>query len=143
MAASSRSSNVEGNVFASLEERAAALKHDLGKYVAWFSTNVTAWDPPSEDALEALRSDVLRTRTCDGRAEPCWDVWERLTGDLPRPLAQPELRRVEQAVLGLEAMAPHLKAGTVSSADVAQIRGAQAIIREQLRLFQRRLREEG
>ena len=44
----------------------AALKHDLGKYVAWMSANLdeACWRGPVRDELiDALSRDLLRTRT--------------------------------------------------------------------------------
>ena len=48
-----------------LRERAAALKHDLGKYVAWTSANLEddVWDGPVRPELvDALRRDVQVAR---------------------------------------------------------------------------------
>ena len=69
------------NASDSLLETVAALKHDLGKYVAWTSANLTdeAWaDPVSDELIGALRGDILETRKGrDGVHESAWEVWGR------------------------------------------------------------------
>ena len=76
----------------------AALKHDLGKYVAWMSANLDeeCWQGPVRDELiDALERDLLRTRTpADGPPEPAWAVWQRLGGALPTPWKHPELHDI-------------------------------------------------
>ncbi|MEZ4427559.1 MAG: hypothetical protein R3A51_07725 [Nannocystaceae bacterium] len=125
-------------------ERVAALKHDLGKYVAWMSANfpADAWEPPLEDAvLDALQRDLLATRRrADGTPEAAWEVWERLSGDLERPLAD-ELARVADAVSALRSIEPSLRArDRAALADHAPaIQEAQRTIRDELRALQRRL----
>src|SRR5690606_36796379 len=65
----------------SLLETVAALKHDLGKYVAWTSANLAdeAWSAPVGDELVgALRADILETRKAkDGSHEAACEVWSR------------------------------------------------------------------
>lgn len=131
----------------SLRERVAALKHDLGKYVAWTSANLEedAWTGPVEERLlDALRGDLLETRKRGEDAETAWDVWARLTDDLPRPLSIDELAVVEEAVGTLRAAEPALRAG--DRAAVAKLRGevreAQMRIRQQLSALNRRLTRE-
>lgn len=130
----------------SLLERAAALKHDLGKYVAWRSINFddAAWTGPLDDALlEALQADLLRTRTRTRSQgdQAAWEVFEGHTEDLPVPLPEPELRRVAAAVAVLRAHEPALRAADreVLAPARAAIRGAQLEIREALRDLHRRL----
>jgi hypothetical protein len=130
-----------------MRERVAALKHDLGKYVAWTSANLDeeAWTGPVGDTLlEALRGDLLETRKREDGAEAAWDVWVRLTDDLPRPLDIEELAAVERAVATLRAAAPALRAGDHGA--LAEIRGdvreAQLRIRQELSALNRRLARE-
>jgi hypothetical protein len=123
-----------------LRELVAALKHDLGKYVAWRSANLdeAAWTGPlPAELVEALRADVLRTRG----EEPAWDVWRRLTAALPRPLPEPELVAVERAVEVLRANEAALRDHDTRALTAArgEIRAAQQRIREELRELQRRL----
>ncbi len=130
-----------------LRECVAALKHDLGKYVAWTSANLedADWNGPVSPALlGALRRDLLATRTHDGREEPAWDVWTRLTSELERPLSIPELLDVENAVVVLQAAAPGLESGHESEllSRRGDIRKAQLLIRERLRDLHRRLAGE-
>ncbi len=125
-------------------ERAAALKHDLGKYVAWQSANFDddAWDGPLADGLrDALRSDILATRQHAGQQQPAWDVWSSHVADLPQPLPEPELRTVDAAVEVLRAHAAALEAtdGQALAAARPQIRAAQLEIRSALRTLHRRL----
>ena len=130
-----------------MRERAAALKHDLGKSVAWRSANFPdqAWTGPLSDELaEALRADLLATRSGPAGRETAWDVWARLTSDLPRPLAQPELVAVERAVEALRGFEPALRADDLEALAAArdQIRAAQTNIRAALRDFHRRMLRE-
>jgi hypothetical protein len=127
-----------------MRERAAALKHDLGKYVAWRSANLAeeAWSGPvTDELLEALRADLLSTRKAGAQRESAWEVWSRLSEDLPRPLSEPELVAVERAVQALHAYAPALEQGDreAIAAGRQTIRSAQASIREALRDFHRRM----
>lgn len=125
-----------------LRERVSALKHDLGKYVAWTSANLPdeAWEA-GEEIVDALVGDLLRTRTREDGVEAAWEVWERLTADLPRPLREPELRAVEEAVSLLRTLEPALRGrdGATLRARAADIRAAQGTIRSQLRALHARL----
>ncbi len=126
-------------------ERAAALKHDLGKYVAWISANFPddAWsDPFDPELMAALERDILATRKPkQGPAEAAWDVWARLTKGLPRPFCEPELQRVAAAVEVLKQAEQPLRQRALE--DIARlgpaIRAAQQEIRAQLRAYHRRL----
>jgi hypothetical protein len=127
-----------------MQERAAALKHDLGKYVAWRSANFddAAWSGPLDDALlDALRDDLLRTRQRPSGDEAAWDVWLAHTHDLPEPLPEPELRRVAAAVAVLRSHEQALRAPDRVALAKARpaIRAAQADIRAALRDLHRRL----
>lgn len=130
-----------------LREIVAALKHDLGKYVAWRSVNLddAAWTGPVQPMLiECLQADVLRTRTGPGGDRPAWEVFAALVAPLPRPLPEPELRVVETAVARLCEAGPLLVAGGAEdiAAVRADIRAAQATIRAQLAALHRRLLAE-
>lgn len=126
-------------------ERVAALKHDLGKYVAWMSANLgdDHWQGPISDELfEALRRDLLRTRTAaDGAPEAAWEVWARLSVDWPRPPPAPELVQVEASVAALRAVEPALRSGDRAAVAAARpaIRSAQQAIRAALQQLHRRL----
>lgn len=122
-----------------LRELAAALKHDLGKYVAWRSANFeeTAWVGELDRGLvEALQADILSTR---GDA-PAWAVWERHTSGLARPFAEPELEAVDRAVASLRGCEDALRSGDAARIAAAgpTIRDAQRVIREELRALHRR-----
>lgn len=122
----------------------AALKHDLGKYVAWRSANLddASWRAMDDELVEALRADILETRKREDETEPAWDVWARLTEGLARPFEHEELRRVDAAVERLEAHADALRRGDrVRLAEAApDLRDAQLAIRTALRDLQRSLR---
>lgn len=127
-----------------MQERAAALKHDLGKYVAWRSANFddAAWSGPLDDALvEALRDDLLGTRQRPDGDQAAWEVWAAHTHDLPQPLPEPELRAVAAAVAVLQAHEPALRVRDRAALAHARpaIRKAQADIRAALRDLHRRL----
>jgi hypothetical protein len=127
-----------------MRERAAALKHDLGKYVAWRSVNLgeDAWTGPlTDDLVDALRADLLATRSAGDRHESAWQVWARLSADLPRPLPEPELVVVERAVEDLRGFEQALREGDRETLTAGRetIRAAQARIREALRDFHRRM----
>jgi len=130
----------------SLIERIAALKHDLGKYVAWASANLDeeAWSGPLHDELiDALRGDLLETRKLPDRSDTAWEVWAAHRVDLPDPLV-PELERVADAVAVLEHAGPALRERDRESIarDRADIRRAQQDIRNSLRDLHRRLLRE-
>ncbi|MCX4239355.1 hypothetical protein [Paraliomyxa miuraensis] len=132
----------------SLLERAAALKHDLGKYVAWRCANFDddAWTGPMTDALvEALQADLLRTRETPQGDLTAWEVFEAHTADLPAPLPEPELRTVAAAVQVLREQEPALRAGDRGRLAAARpaLRQAQHEIRSALRDLHRRLMREG
>jgi len=127
-------------------ELAAALKHDLGKYVAWRSANLgdAAWRAPVEPStLEALQADVLRTRTAASGDEPAWALFERLARDWPRPWPA-ELDAVERAVAVLHGHEHALETGDARalSPALADIRAAQQTIRSELAALVRRLARE-
>lgn len=134
---------------AELVEQVAALKHDLGKYVAWMSANLgdDHWHGPLRDELlGALTRDLLRTRSTEGGGhESAWAVWQRFAGAWPRPLPEPELVTVEAAVEVLRSFEPALRAGdraAIASARPA-IRAAQQTIRGELQQLSRRLQRRG
>lgn len=129
-----------------LRERAAALKHDLGKYVAFQSVNLgdDDWEGPVGDLLvKVLQADLLRTRSGPDGDEAASEVWQRLTADLPRPWPAPELAEVEAA------LGPIARAEAALREDdreaLAEVRGAvrdaQLRIRKALSALVRRLRE--
>ena len=125
-------------------ERIAALKHDLGKSVAWRSVNLgeDAWTgPPSDALMDALCADVLATRSTNDGDLAAWDVFDVLTRDVPRPWPAAELARVAAAVECLQSHADALVArdrDAVASARES-IREAQATIRRELAALHRRL----
>ena len=130
---------------ADFPEQVAALKHDLGKYVAWMSANLAeeCWQGPvPRELINALRRDILRTRiAADGTSEAAWDLWARFSADWPRPLPAPELVEVEAAVEVLRAHEAALVAGDgdLIAAARSQIRAAQQAIRAGLQQLHRRL----
>jgi hypothetical protein len=132
-----------------LVEQVAALKHDLGKYVAWMSANLgdDHWHGPLRDELfDALTRDLLRTRsTADGGHESAWDVWQRFAAGWSRPLPEPELATVEAAVEVLRSFEPALRAGDRAAIAAARpaIRAAQQTIRGELQQLSRRLQRRG
>ncbi|PRQ03710.1 hypothetical protein ENSA5_13320 [Enhygromyxa salina] len=127
-------------------EQVAALKHDLGKYVAWTSANLddALWDGPvADELLAALRADLLETRKHGERREAAWEVWRAHHDQLPRPL-EPELEAVACAVELLEGVGSALTQGDreTIARERTKIRSAQQSIRSQLRNLHRRLLRE-
>jgi hypothetical protein len=135
----------------SLIERVAALKHDLGKYVAWTSANLEerVWTGPLDDEwIDALRADLLETRKSGDRRDAAWEVWAAHRVGLPEPL-EPELQVVAAAVAVLEPIGPVLRESVLGenqretlARERANIRAAQQDIRNALRDLHRRLLQE-
>ena len=121
-------------------ELVAALKHDLGKYVAWRSVNFDeqAWTGPlGDDLLQALQDDILRTHA----ERPAWQVWQRHVQSLQGAFVEPELQEVADAVGVLERHGAALRDADREAVAAArpEIRQAQSIIRARLRDLHRRL----
>lgn len=129
-----------------LLEQVAALKHDLGKYVAWTSANLedAVWTGPVGDELvSALCADLLATRTHGESKEAAWEVWRSHRASLPEAL-EPELAAVEVAVAVLEDAGTCLRLDDreALAAKRSAVREAQMTIRAQLRGLHRRLLRE-
>jgi hypothetical protein len=129
-----------------LLEQVAALKHDLGKYVAWTSANLdeALWvGPVGDELIAALRADLLETRRHGEACEPAWEVWRSHESALPRPL-EPELAAVRGAVATLEQVGTALAHADreAIARERGNIRAAQQDIRQQLRALHRRLLRE-
>jgi hypothetical protein len=121
----------------SLIERVAALKHDLGKYVAWTSANLEerVWTGPLDDEwIDALRADLLETRKSGDRRDAAWEVWAAHRVGLPEPL-EPIGPVLRESVLGENQR-------ETLARERANIRAAQQDIRNALRDLHRRLLQE-
>jgi hypothetical protein len=134
---------VEPSDLDALIERVGAIKHDLGKYVAWTSANLddALWQGPLHDELiDALRADLLETRKLADRSEPAWVVWAGHRAALPVPL-EPELEFVAAAVARLEQLEPALRERDREALAAARplVRSAQQDIRKALLDLHRRL----
>jgi len=134
---------VPAPIQAELLEQVAALKHDLGKYVAWTSANLddALWEGPLGDELmSALRADLLETRKHGDFREAAWEVWRSYELALPRPF-EPELQAVAEAVAELERVGVALVAEDRLAISEARprIRSAQQSIRRHLLELHRRL----
>jgi hypothetical protein len=129
-----------------MREWAAALKHDLGKYVAWRSANLSdaAWSGALDDlAAASLRADILATREVGGTQESAWALFDRLTQPWPRPWPR-ELEAVAAAVDLLRGYGAVLVADDRAAIAAARgdIRSAQQTIRAELASLHRRLMRE-
>ena len=132
-----------------LLEQVAALKHDLGKYVAWTSANLdnAVWEGPApqriDELVAALRADLLETRKHGDHCESAWEVWRAHLEQLPHPL-EPELEAVSHAVAELERVGKALVEGDIETIvrERGSIRAAQQDIRQQLLNLHRRLLRE-
>lgn len=87
-----------------LVERLGAIRHDLGKYVA-FELRFVGLDASSEELRQALRADLLATmrrRTQDGGeiVEAAWVLWRRLRPDVLSE--DPDVQAIDQAMSVLE-----------------------------------------
>lgn len=130
---------------ARVREVIAALKHDLGKYVAWRSVNLPAdaWEGPVLATwIDSVRADVLATRSSSEGAEPAWEVFAAHARELPPPWPA-ELAAVAEAVDALRAAEPALRSGDAAALATHRpaIRAAQQTIRSQLAALHRRLLE--
>ncbi len=130
---------------ARVREVVAALKHDLGKYVAWRSVNLPpeAWEGPLDPVwLENVRADVLATRSGPGGAQAAWEVFATHAEGLAEPWPA-ELRSVADAVAVLRGAEMCLRTGDEASLMACRgaIRSAQQTIRGQLAALHRRLLE--
>lgn len=87
-----------------LVECLGAIRHDLGKYMA-FELRFVGLDAPSEALRRALNTDLLATmrrRTEDGGeiVESAWVLWRRLR---PEALSDdPDVRSIDRAMSVLE-----------------------------------------
>jgi hypothetical protein len=132
-----------------LLEQVAALKHDLGKYVAWTSANLddAVWEGPApqriDELVTALRADLLETRKHGDHCESAWQVWRAHLEQLPHPL-EPELEAVAHAIAELERVGPALAENDRETIirERGSIRAAQQDIRQQLLNLHRRLLRE-
>lgn len=128
----------------SLRERVAALKHDLGKYVAWQSVNLdqSVWTGPVTDTLiDALRADILATKKATDGPRPAWVVWDEHAQDLAAPWDPPELGAVADAVQVLRDAELALRERDLAAIGErrAAIRQAQLSIRKALSVAHRTL----
>ena len=129
-----------------LRELAAALKHDLGKYVAWRSVNLpeASWTGDLDElAAQSIRADLLATHQREGHPESAWALFDRLIGPWPRPWPA-ELEATALAVATLRELAVPLGSDdrVVIAAARGAIRKAQATIRAELAALGRRLGRE-
>ncbi len=126
--------------------RVDGLRHDLGKYVAWISANLpdeAFGPPPSDEAVAALRADVLATRRDrSGRPLAAWEVYERWVTGLGDERVLAALAPVARAVDTLRAAGPALAGEDEAAlaAHIPAIRAAQRVIRTKLRALSRSLR---
>ena len=101
---------MRGEFTPDLVDRIQALKHDLGKYVAWRSANLSEeeWTAASDIATDSVRRDVLRTKTtAAGEVLPAWEVLSsalKTFSPLERAAASPELDRVCEQVGALRGL---------------------------------------
>lgn len=129
-----------------LREWAAALKHDLGKYVAWRSANLpdAAWTGALDElTAQSIRADILATREGADGVEPAWSLFDRLTTRWPHPWPA-ELQAVAAAVAVLRDLSAVLgdndRAALASAR--SSIHAAQSTIRAELAALHRRLGRE-
>ena len=133
-----------------LVDRICALKHDLGKYVAWRSANLTEeeWRDAGPEAQAAVRNDILRTKTLgDGTELSAWMVLRMSLdafSDHERTVASPELNLVCRNVEVLESLEGDIVSGdaVVHQEIQTRLRQAQAEIRNSLSALVRRARQE-
>lgn len=117
-----------------LEEAAARARHDLGKYVA-FQTRWTGVDAPPEALREALRADLLRTRSGPAGTADAATVWAELRG----PLLPAGVDAIDALVARLAAYGARL-----DTLDPAGLREAATLalrLGDELKALHMRLRE--
>lgn len=128
-------------------EIAAALKHDLAKYVAWRSANLdeSAWVGPLEDlAFTSIRDDVLATSRNGDATQSAWEVFARHMTGWPGALPA-ELDATAAAVAQLRDLEQALRSDDRAAIALARpiIRAAQSTIRRELAGLCRRLAAKG
>ena len=130
-------------------ELAAALKHDLGKSIAWETAMIDATKrcaPGSRQLHRAIRQDLVRTRRgSDGSTRNALEIWNEFLPELQSERFREfvELRLVADQLQVIQSLWPVL---VDDSADlvphVETLLKAQFEIREALVAFQRRLRAQ-
>ena len=105
--------------------RAARVKHDLGKYVAF----QIRWLGPDADLAarrDALAADVLGTRKGPEGSTTAPELWRELRIGLEGLEGNPDLDAIDASIAVIEALLPSLRGGSTSEADVD--RGIEAAL---------------
>ncbi len=120
----------------------AALKHDLGKYVA-FQLRCLPDDASLNELEEALRADVLQTRRSAQQTENALDVWQRLRAQIVALDPKHELTSCQEfvaldgAAMNLAQVISAAKNGKLNMEQAQQGRQAALEVSAKVRVFVR------
>ncbi|MCP4804464.1 MAG: hypothetical protein GY913_20725 [Proteobacteria bacterium] len=121
----------------SLLQAAKAARHDVGKYIA-FQLRWLPDDAPADELLEALRSDVLRTRRGPSGVESAPQVWARVR----EPLSSLDLHGIDTPMAELEAALGGLEDGTLQLSELRVLRARAIEVSDALGVLFRAVREK-
>jgi hypothetical protein len=141
---------LDGESLDELIELVGRLKHDLGKYVAF----QIRWLPPDashEDRVQALRRDLLHTRSGPQGTVGALSVWREfegvLIGKLPLPsgaladlVDDPGLDQIRNSMRSLAGLIPALQGEHVDEQVVVDGMRAAMAVADGCRELQRRVR---
>lgn len=121
-------------------DAAATARHDLGRAIA---LNLRWLPAAASDAelLDALRDDLLRTRTSRAGVEDAPTLWARLRPALAELGSDPDLQSVDSAMLTIADLAEKLRAGAASRAELDTARVAAIRVSDALASLAKRLKE--
>lgn len=118
-----------------LLQAAARAKHDLGKYVA-FQLRWLPPDAPAGELLEALRADVLATRSGPSGTQTAAQVW----ADVRPALQGQDVAEIDGWVAQLHAAEAGLRDGTLAHAELRALADTCVQISRGLSALHKRLR---
>lgn len=116
----------------SLADAAARARHDLGKYIA-FQTRFVGTDGPLPELRDALRADLLHTRSGGGEDADAATVWRALR----TALAPAGIEGIDARMSKLEALAARLD--LLGEAELRLAARLALEVSEELRALHRRV----
>lgn len=122
-----------------LLDAAEDARHDLGKYIC-MNQRWLGDDASPAQRLEAVQADLLRTQSGPGGDVDAFTLWARLSPPLEG--AGQEVARVEANMLLLSSLAPGIRSGVLSAAELETVGQACRDIQDALKTLTRRLRRE-
>lgn len=131
---------MSGVYAAGAREAAAAARHDLGKYICF---NLRFAGPSASDAelLEALRADLLSTRSGPQGDVDALAVWAGLAPGLAPLRPDPDLDAVDAALAELTPQLDALRAGALDRPDLEALALCARRVQAALNRLHSRLKE--